>query len=101
MVLGMAFAEGAANDWLPLIMIDGYKVNSLAGSFIYGLFVAAMTLGRFSGGWVLDRYGRVRVLSGCAFAAALGLLLVIWGQHYLVASGLQNTSHKQERGLGI
>lgn len=86
MVLGMAFAEGSANDWLPLIMVDGYEVNSLAGSFIYGLFVAAMTLGRFSGGWVLDRYGRVRVLSGCAITAILGLMLVIWGQHYFIAS---------------
>jgi cyanate permease len=28
----------------------------------------------------------VRVLSGCAVAAITGLLLVIWGQHYLVAS---------------
>lgn len=26
MVLGMAFAEGSANDWLPLIMVDGYGV---------------------------------------------------------------------------
>ncbi|QOS79432.1 MFS transporter [Paenibacillus sp. JNUCC31] len=86
MVLGMAFAEGSANDWLPLIMVDGYGVNSLTGSLVYGVFVAAMTLGRFSGGWVLDRYGRVRVLSGCAIAAILGLMLVIWGQHYFVAS---------------
>lgn len=86
MVLGMAFAEGSANDWLPLIMVDGYGVNSLTGSFIYGLFVAAMTLGRFSGGWVLDRYGRVRVLCGCALMAIMGLLLVIWGQYYFVAS---------------
>lgn len=86
MVLGMAFAEGSANDWLPLIMVDGYGVNSMAGSLSYGLFVAAMTLGRLSGGWVLDRYGRVWVLSGCAIAAILGLLLVIWGQHYSVAS---------------
>lgn len=86
MVLGMAFAEASANDWLPLIMVDGYGVNSVAGSFIYGLFVAAMTLGRFSGGWVLDRYGRMRVLSRCAVAAILGLMLVIWGQHYILAS---------------
>lgn len=80
-VLGMAFAEGSANDWLPLTMVDGYKVSPQTGSLIYGLFVAAMTLGRFTGGWILDRYGRVRVLSGCAVAAITGLLLVIWGQH--------------------
>ncbi|MFF2909489.1 MFS transporter [Paenibacillus sp. NPDC057934] len=86
MVLGMAFAEGSANDWLPLIMVDGYSVSSLEGSFIYGLFVTAMTIGRFAGGAFLDRYGRVRVLSGCAISAILGLVLVIWGQHYLLAS---------------
>ena len=82
----MAFAEGSANDWLPLTMVDGYKVSPQTGSLIYGLFVAAMTLGRFTGGRILDRYGRVKVLSGCAVAAITGLLLVIWGQHYLIAS---------------
>ncbi|MDO7907104.1 MFS transporter [Paenibacillus sp. JX-17] len=85
-VLGMAFAEGSANDWLPLTMVDGYDVSSLTGTFVYGLFVAAMTLGRFAGGWVLDRYGRVPVLGGCASAAVIGIALVIWGQHYLIAS---------------
>ncbi|MEN1986732.1 MFS transporter [Paenibacillus hubeiensis] len=86
MVLGMAFAEGSANDWLPLIMVDGYGVSALTGSFIYGLFVAAMTIGRFAGGWILDRYGRVRVLAGCAISAVLGLVLVIWGQHYILSA---------------
>lgn len=85
-VLGMAFAEGAANDWLPLSIVDGYGVNSTTGSFVYGLFVAAMTIGRFAGGRILDRYGRVRVLLSCAVSATLGLVLVIWGQHYIVAS---------------
>ncbi|WGD37394.1 MFS transporter [Lysinibacter sp. HNR] len=27
-VLGMAFVEGAANDWLPLAMIDGYDLTT-------------------------------------------------------------------------
>lgn len=85
-VLGMAFAEGSANDWLPLVMVDGYGVNALTGSFVYGLFVAAMTMGRLTGGKFLDRFGRERVLLGCSIAATIGLLLVIWGQHYLVAS---------------
>ncbi|MWV42831.1 MFS transporter [Paenibacillus sp. HJL G12] len=84
-VLGMAFAEGSANDWLPLTMVDGYHVDSLTGSFIYGVFVTAMTIGRFTGGYLLDKYGRVPVLRGCAIIGASGILLVIWGQHYLVA----------------
>nr|WP_255253086.1 MFS transporter [Brevibacillus laterosporus] len=67
-------------------MVDGYGVNALTGSFVYGLFVAAMTMGRLTGGKFLDRFGRERVLLGCSIAATIGLLLVIWGQHYLVAS---------------
>ncbi|MMZ60843.1 Inner membrane protein YbjJ [compost metagenome] len=84
-VLGMAFAEGSANDWLPLTMVDGYGVDSLIGSYMYGLFVAAMTIGRFTGGFILDKYGRVPVLKGSAVLAAIGIILVIWGQHYLIA----------------
>ncbi|PNQ82979.1 MFS transporter [Paenibacillus sp. F4] len=84
-VLGMAFAEGSANDWLPLTMVDGYGVDSLTGSYMYGLFVAAMTIGRFTGGFILDKYGRVPVLKGSAVLAAIGIILVIWGQHYLIA----------------
>ncbi len=84
-VLGMAFAEGSANDWLPLAMVDGYGVDSLTGSYMYGLFVTAMTIGRFTGGFLLDKYGRVPVLKGSAVLAAMGIILVIWGQHYLVA----------------
>ncbi|MBY0024296.1 putative MFS family arabinose efflux permease [Paenibacillus jamilae] len=84
-VLGMAFAEGAANDWLPLTMVDGYGVDSLTGSYMYGLFVAAMTIGRFTGGFILDKYGRIPVLKGSAVLAAVGITLVIWGQHDLLA----------------
>ncbi|MEC0239005.1 MFS transporter [Paenibacillus dokdonensis] len=85
-VLGMAFAEGAANDWLPLTMVDGYHVDSLTGSYIYGLFVGAMTIGRFTGGYILDKFGRVPVLRGSAILGGIGILLVIYGQHYIVAT---------------
>jgi predicted MFS family arabinose efflux permease len=85
-VLGMAFAEGSANDWLPLVMVDGYKVTPATGSFAFGLFVAAMTIGRAAGGMLLDRFGRVAVLRASAFFAVAGLLIVISGQSYAVAT---------------
>jgi len=85
-VLGMAFAEGSANDWLPLVMVDGYKVTPATGSFAFGLFVAAMTLGRAAGGLLLDRFGRVIVLRASALFAITGLLIVILGQSYAVAT---------------
>ncbi|RKP53119.1 MFS transporter [Cohnella endophytica] len=84
-VLGMAFAEGSANDWLPLVIVDGYKVTPATGSFAFGLFVAAMTIGRAAGGILLDRLGRVVVLRASALSAIAGLLIVIWGQSYAVA----------------
>src|SRR5690606_12328662 len=41
----------------------------------FGVFVAAMTLGRFAGGALLDRFGRVVVLRVSAGLAILGLAL--------------------------
>jgi fucose permease len=76
-VLGMAFAEGSANDWLSLAMVDGHGVDNAAGAAIFGVFVAAMTVGRIAGVGLLDRFGRVPVLRASAGLAVGGLLLVI------------------------
>lgn len=76
-VLGMAFAEGSANDWLSLAMVDGHGLDNAGGAAVLGVFLAAMTAGRIGGVFVLDRYGRVPVLRGAAALAVVGLLLVI------------------------
>ena len=76
-VLGMAFAEGSANDWLSLAMVDGHHVPVALGAAVFGLFVIAMTVGRLVGAKLLDRYGRVPMLRACAGLATVGLLLVI------------------------
>jgi predicted MFS family arabinose efflux permease len=84
-VLGMAFAEGSANDWLSLSMVDGYGTSNAGGAVVFGVFVTAMTVGRVLGGRVLDRFGRVPVLRGTAVLAVAGLLLVILGPNLGVA----------------
>ncbi|MFG2600869.1 MFS transporter [Streptomyces sp. NPDC048462] len=76
-VLAMAFAEGAANDWLPLLMVDGYEVSATAGSLTFLVFASSMTLGRFAGGPLLERFGRAVVVRISAVVAALGLAVVI------------------------
>lgn len=76
-VLAMAFAEGAANDWLPLLMVDGYEVSATAGSLTFLVFASSMTFGRFAGGPLLERFGPVRVVRISAVIAALGLAVVI------------------------
>jgi fucose permease len=77
-VLGMAFAEGSANDWLALAMVDGHGVDNATGALVFGIFVTAMTIGRVGGVFVLDRFGRVPVLRVSALLAALGLVTMIF-----------------------
>ncbi|MEK8130595.1 MFS transporter [Paenibacillus filicis] len=85
-VLGMSFAEGSASDWLPLIVVDGFHTTPAMGSLAFGLFVGAMTISRAAGGILLDRFGRVFVLRASALFAIVGLLIVIWGQNFVMAS---------------
>ena len=77
-VLGMAFAEGSANDWLALAMVDGHGVDNATGALVFGIFVTAMTVGRVVGVYLLDRFGRVPVLRVSAVLAGVGLVVVIF-----------------------
>lgn len=77
-VLAMAFAEGAANDWLPLLMVDGHGFSATSGSLIYTGFTLGMTLGRFGGGWFIDRFSRVAVVRASALLGALGIAIIIF-----------------------
>ncbi|MEV4582226.1 MFS transporter [Nonomuraea jabiensis] len=84
-VLAMALAEGAANDWLPLLMVDGHGVDAASGSLVYAGFAAAMTIGRFGGSFFLDRFGRTTVIRASAVSGALGLILVIFSDNAVLA----------------
>jgi len=77
-VLAMAFAEGSANDWLPLLMVDGHGFSPTSGSLIYAGFTLGMTVGRFTGGWFIDRYSRVTVVRASALLGGLGIALIIF-----------------------
>ncbi|HHR7785109.1 TPA: MFS transporter [Salmonella enterica subsp. enterica serovar Litchfield] len=84
-VLAMAFAEGSANDWLPLLMVDGHGFSPTSGSLIYAGFTLGMTVGRFTGGWFIDRYSRVTVVRASALMGALGIGLIIFADSDWVA----------------
>lgn len=86
LVLGAAFAEGSATDWLAIAMVDGHGVEKATGALIFGVFVTAMTIGRLGGVLVLDRFGRVTVLRGSFLLAAAGLLIVIFVPNAAVAT---------------
>jgi len=87
LVLGAAFAEGSANDWLAIAMVDGHGVSNATGALVFGVFVTAMTAGRLTGVFLLDKFGRVPVLRGSFLLAAIGLLIVIFVPNPYVAIG--------------
>jgi fucose permease len=79
MVLALALTEGAANDWLAIALVDGYDAPAWVGIAGFTAFVSAMTVGRFFGTNLLDRFGRAATLWGTMALAALGVLLVVYG----------------------
>lgn len=84
-VFAAAFTEGTGIDWLAVATIDGHGAADALGSLTFALFLAAMTIGRWFGPAVLDRYGRVPTLRVLLLTALAGLALVVWGGSLPVA----------------
>jgi MFS family permease len=77
-MLGMAFAEGSANDWLALGVVDGHGAGEALGAAALAVFSVAMTATRVLGGPLVDRFGRVVTLRVLAATAAAGILLFVF-----------------------
>ena len=84
-VFCMAFIEGTGNDWLGVALIDGYDASPAVGSLGLGIFLAAMTGGRWFGPAVLDRFGRRVSVRASAGIACAGALIVVFGGSLAVA----------------
>ena len=76
-MLGMAFAEGGANDWLALGIVEGHGADEALGAAGLAVFSVSMTVVRVFGGPLVDRFGRVATLRVLAVTATVGLLLFI------------------------
>jgi MFS family permease len=76
-ILGMAFAEGGANDWLALGVAEGHGAGEALGAAALAVFSVSMTVVRMVGGPLVDRFGRVLTLRVLAATASVGLLLFI------------------------
>lgn len=77
LVLGMSFANGAANDWIALAMVSGHHATTTLAAVTFWVFVMATTTTRLAGTAVIARWGRVRVLRFTAMLAAVGIALFI------------------------
>ncbi len=90
MVLGLivfatAVGEGAANDWLALMLVDNRNAPQALGALTYAGFNLTMTLGRFAGGPVIQRFGRAPVLRAAGLIASAGVAALCLVPSTLVA----------------
>jgi MFS family permease len=79
LVFSMALAEGSANDWLALAVVDGYGADHAVGAICFGVFVTGMTAMRMVGPALLDRYDHVLVMRASAGFVFLGTAVVVGG----------------------
>lgn len=84
-LLAASLAEGAATTWISLAVVDGFGSAEATGAMAYGTFVGAMTVFRFVGTGLIDRFGRVAVLRGSGLSSLAGLLLFVLGSDLAVA----------------
>ena len=76
MVFCGLLAEGAIGDWSAVYLRDDLAAGAGYAAFGFGGFSLAMAAGRFSGDWMIRRYGGARVL---IIGAAIGALLLALG----------------------
>ncbi|SCY60283.1 Fucose permease [Microbacterium sp. LKL04] len=76
-ILGMAFAEGGANDWMALGVSENHDSTEELGAAALMVFSVAMTVLRVFGGPLVDRFGRVATLRVLAATTVAGILLFI------------------------
>ncbi|MGO0575347.1 MFS transporter [Ornithinimicrobium panacihumi] len=74
--LSAALAEGSANDWLALLLVDVHGAPEAFGALALTAFNLTMTIGRLIGSPVIDRVGRAVVVRLGGVLAAAGILIV-------------------------
>ncbi|KGD76146.1 MFS transporter [Pantoea vagans] len=92
-------AEGAVLDWGALLLLQNPAMSPAYAGLGYAVFSVAMTLGRFSGDKIIQRFGRYPVMLTGAMTAAAGMTLAVWLPwpeiallaFLLVGFGLSNT----------
>lgn len=65
--------EGAAADWSAVYLLNNLGAGAFLAGLGYAFFAAGMTIGRFTGDALRDRFGEVPLVRGGALLAAFGL----------------------------
>ena len=72
--LASCLGESAAHDWLALILVDNRMAAPALGALTIAGFDLTMALGRFTGGALIQRYGRTPVLRVAGVLACIGVV---------------------------
>lgn len=79
-IFGLVLGEAVAGTWIPLALTSSGHMAEAAASFGLTLYFAGMTLGRFTGGFVVDRLGRSLALFTYTVIAIIGIGIVTTSQ---------------------
>lgn len=91
-----AYGEGALADWSALHLTEDLDAGPGTAAAGYSVFALAMTAGRLTGTWMLERLGRTRLLTAGGITAGAGMLLgALAPEVWLVLTGFVIT------GLGL
>ena len=75
-IFGLVLGEAVAGTWIPLALTSNGHLGEAAASLGLTLYFAGMTLGRFTGGLVVDQLGRARSLFIYSIVATAGIVIV-------------------------
>ena len=84
-ILCITLAEGAAVDWLALTVVKDFGETATNAGIAFAIFNLTMTITRFFGGNISDRFGRRNTLQVMAIIGAVGVLMMIFGTSVIFA----------------
>jgi MFS family permease len=84
-ILGVTLAEGAANDWLTIAVVDDFNLSATVAGITFACAMTGMVVVRFTAGRAIDRWGRVVALRASAIVGVVGVLAVIFAPTIYVA----------------
>ncbi|KQQ07447.1 MFS transporter [Rathayibacter sp. Leaf296] len=84
-VFAAALSEGTATNWSAVAVVDAFGVTEADASLGITVFLVAQTVLRLTGGPLIDRLGRVRVLTLSCAAAVAGIALFVLAPGFVLA----------------
>lgn len=78
-------SEGAVLDWSALFLISSHGMESSTAGLGYTMFAVTMTLGRFAGDWIVQTFGRAKVILFGGMISALGFCVAVLALNQIVA----------------